>query len=130
MQEWAQWWLVITSPLGETKLAEQPPAMRADESRTWSSHASLTWTPYFCLICSRGGWLKVHMPSSARAVAETVERQERAARSSTARFMAVVIAAVAHRVKSPRRGPSCFVLNSSHAHSHRASRPARRPRGN
>ena len=41
-----QWWFVSTSPLGETKLAEQPWARRADESRTWSSQASSTLTPY------------------------------------------------------------------------------------
>ena len=39
MQPRTQWWLVITRPSGETKLAEQPPARRTEDSRTWSSHA-------------------------------------------------------------------------------------------
>ena len=34
-QSRTQWWLVITSPSGDTKLAEQPPAIRAEESRTF-----------------------------------------------------------------------------------------------
>ena len=35
----AQWWFVITRPSGETKLPEQPPARRTDDSRTRSSQA-------------------------------------------------------------------------------------------
>ena len=38
MQPRAQWWFVITRPSGDTKLAEQPPASRAEERRTLSSH--------------------------------------------------------------------------------------------
>ena len=78
MQEWAQWWLVSTRPSGETKLAEQPWASRADDSRTWSSHFWSTLTPYFCLTLSAGKLLNVHMPSSARAApGEPAMRRER-----------------------------------------------------
>src|SRR5687768_6659535 len=68
MQEWAQWWFVITSPSRDTKLAEQPCASRADESRRWSSHLSSTATPYFCWSLSLGKLLYVHIPSSAAVV--------------------------------------------------------------
>ncbi len=39
MQLRAQWWLVITRPWDDTSEAEQPPAMRTEAMRTWSSHA-------------------------------------------------------------------------------------------
>ncbi len=38
MHSCAQWWLVITRPVSDTKLAEQMPAMRADALRALSSH--------------------------------------------------------------------------------------------
>src|SRR5262245_54903098 len=93
MQEWAQWWLVITSPSAETKLAEQPWARRAEDRRTCSSQASSTLTPYFCLTLSLGKLLKVHIPSSARAGVES--------RTPSTRNAAVVF-----MVAPPRGGPA------------------------
>src|SRR4051812_32689553 len=79
MHSWAQWWLVITSPSAETKLPEQPPARRAEERRTWSSHAWSGAKPYFLLTACEGKLLKVHIPSSARAAepASTASRANR-----------------------------------------------------
>ena len=64
MHSCEQWWLVITRPLGDTKLPEQPPASRTDERRTWSSQAWSGLKPYFCATRSDGNWLSSHMPSS------------------------------------------------------------------
>src|SRR5258708_6796211 len=69
MQPWAQWWLVITSPSGETKLPEQPPASRTDESRASSSHCESGAKPYFWATFFEGKLSYVHIPSSARAAA-------------------------------------------------------------
>ena len=67
MHSCAQWWFVRTRPFSETKLAEQPPARRADESRAFSSQASLGRNPYFFSTLSLGNASYVHMPSSAAA---------------------------------------------------------------
>ena len=57
--------ITSTSPLGETRLAEQPSASRTEDNRTWSSHSLVGENPYFALSLSLGKLLKVHMPSSA-----------------------------------------------------------------
>src|SRR5437868_3007161 len=64
MHRAAQWWLVITSPFGDTKLPEQPPAMRTAESRTCSSHSSLGAKPCSLPRRSEGKSLSSHIPSS------------------------------------------------------------------
>ncbi len=43
----AQWWFVITSPLGETKEAEQLGIRRAPR-RAWANQAESGWKPYVC----------------------------------------------------------------------------------
>src|SRR5512141_2301360 len=78
MHPWTQWWFVSTSPCGETKLPEQPPARRTDASRTCSSHFASGANPYFALTLSLGKLSNVHIPSSAPAVPE-------ATRSATTR---------------------------------------------
>src|SRR5262245_13552219 len=67
MQACAQWWLVITRPESLTKLPEQPCARRTDDICTCLSQPSSGVNPYAALILSRGGLLKVHIPSSALA---------------------------------------------------------------
>src|SRR5262245_47113640 len=76
MHESAQWWLVITNPSADTKLAEHPCASRAEDSRRCSSHLSSTDTLYFCFSLSLGKLLYVHIPSSARTRAGAQPRLE------------------------------------------------------
>jgi hypothetical protein len=45
--------------------AEQPPAIRNDDARTWSSHDCEGENPYFVATVFEGKLSKVHMPSSA-----------------------------------------------------------------
>src|SRR5256885_2905659 len=59
----AQWWLVATSPSGETKLAEQPRS-RTAERITWCNHSSVTATPWAARRRALGKLSKVHIPSS------------------------------------------------------------------
>src|SRR5262245_15202107 len=82
MHEWAQWWLVITRPFSETKLPEQPPASRADERRTLSSHSCVGEKPYFSFTFVAGKSLYSHMPSSAKAASGRT-----ATRTARKRFM-------------------------------------------
>ena len=67
-QSSTQWWFVMTRPCGEMNDAEQPPAMRNDEARTWSSHACEGAKPYFVPTVFDGKLSNVHMPSSARNI--------------------------------------------------------------
>src|SRR3954471_17934598 len=78
MQLWAQWWLVITRPSGETKLPEQPPASRTELSCASESHCASGEKPYFCCTFFEGKLSYVHMPSSARAETASVRAQSRA----------------------------------------------------
>src|SRR5579859_2613808 len=64
MHRAAQWWLVNTSPLGDTRLPEQPPARRTAESRTCSSHSSVGAKPCSLPTPSDGKSLSSHIPSS------------------------------------------------------------------
>src|SRR5262249_20206464 len=77
MQRRAQWWLVITSPSGETKLPEHPCPSRTEESRTWSSHDWSGSNPYDFCTAALGKFSKVLIPSSAWAtvVASSSARQ-------------------------------------------------------
>src|SRR6267154_879741 len=67
MQLWAQWWLVITRPSGETNEPEQPPASRTEESCASVSHFASGLNPYFFATFALGKLSNVHMPSSACA---------------------------------------------------------------
>src|SRR5687768_17502740 len=60
-----QWWLVNTRPSGETNEPVQPVSSRTTAFWTRPSHSSVSCTPYFLAIVSRGTLLKVHIPSSA-----------------------------------------------------------------
>src|SRR5689334_7599837 len=64
MQRAAQWWFVMTSPFGDTKLPEHPPAMRTAERRTCSSHSALGAKPCSFARRSEGKSLSSHIPSS------------------------------------------------------------------
>src|SRR5882724_3880744 len=60
----AQWWLVMTKPVGDTTLPEQPSVRRTDESRTCSSHSLVGAKPYRCRRRSDGKSSTSHIPSS------------------------------------------------------------------
>src|SRR5271157_2598450 len=60
------WGLVKISPSADTK-DDEPFGARAEESRTWSSHAWSGANPYLAFTLSTGKWLNSHMPSSAKA---------------------------------------------------------------
>src|SRR5579862_2915893 len=66
-QSSTQWWLVSTSPPGDTNDAEQFDE-RSDARCTWSSQARLGLKPCACATFADGKLSKVHMPSSARAL--------------------------------------------------------------
>src|SRR5690349_1204801 len=74
MQEWAQWWLVITRPSGETKPPEHPPASRTEESCASLSHCASGENLYFCCTFFEGKLSYVHIPSSARAASAQTSR--------------------------------------------------------
>src|SRR5512142_2588265 len=77
MHWWAQWWFVITRPSGDTKLPEQPPASRAEESRAASSHSGEGRKSYAFATRSAGKASNVHMPSSAPARRGAAARRAR-----------------------------------------------------
>ncbi len=77
MQGWAQWWLVITSPWGDTMLAEQPWASRTEAARTFSNQLASGSKPYFAFTAATGKLSKVHMPSSAWASGDRSSKQPR-----------------------------------------------------
>src|SRR5579864_5759649 len=62
-----QWWLVTTSPSGDTTEAEQPVDSRTAACCTRSSQAWSMATPYVAFTAAAGKLSKVHRPSSARA---------------------------------------------------------------
>src|SRR5258707_611850 len=64
MQLWAQWWLVMTKPFGDTKLPEHPPASRTADNRTWSSQSVEGPTPSRFFRRSEGTSFGSHIPSS------------------------------------------------------------------
>src|SRR5262249_21094924 len=82
MHRRAQWWLVITSPSGETKLPEHPSARRTLDRRTWSSQAWSGENP--CVFWTRalGKVSKVHIPSSARTAGAERRTARRVSRRS------------------------------------------------
>src|SRR5712664_4073069 len=112
MQEWAQWWLVITSPSGETKLPEQPPASRTEESWASRSHCASGAKPYFCRTLAEGKLSRVHMPSSARAAN---------ARVTAARRTRCFIEVISER----GRAPLCALPTSGRQGSYGAATAAR-----
>ena len=67
----AQWWLVTTSPSGETKLAVQPPSDTTADSGGLVTSASWAGSPLKPTACSWaascGSCEGIHMPSSAWA---------------------------------------------------------------
>mmetsp|Transcript_6205 Transcript_6205/g.25083 ORF Transcript_6205/g.25083 Transcript_6205/m.25083 type:complete len:358 (+) Transcript_6205:2806-3879(+) len=63
----AQWWLVSTRPSGDTKEAEQPPAIRAEPRITRWNQAGSRSTPSSALSLASGGLSRVHMPSADQA---------------------------------------------------------------
>src|SRR5262245_33603928 len=66
------WWLVITSPSGETKLADPPAPKRTDDFCRCSSHPASGAKPWRDSRSLAGGALNSHMPSSARPRPERV----------------------------------------------------------
>src|SRR5262245_59774340 len=72
------WWLVITSPSGETKLADPPAPKRTEAFCRCSSHFASGAKPWRYSRSLVGGALNSHMPSSARA---RVAKAARAARA-------------------------------------------------
>src|SRR3954452_23690795 len=62
--------------------AEQPEESRTAALRTRSSHALSMFTPYLALTVAEGKLSKVHMPSSASAVAATADKAAAAARAA------------------------------------------------
>ena len=113
MQERAQWWLVITSPLSETMLPEQPPPRRTEERRTWSSHSLSGPNPYFCFTFPEGKLSKVHIPSSARAMPAHAARRPMAIR----RFM--MFSLLESRASLPSRPGSVKAAGVERPEAHR-----------
>src|SRR5262245_27776486 len=66
MAERPTWWLVMTSPSGETKLADPPAPKRTEDFCKCSSHFASGAKPWRVSRSLAGGALNSHMPSSAR----------------------------------------------------------------
>src|SRR5438046_10078167 len=66
-QEFTQWWFVSTRPAGDTKEAEQPPAIRTAACCAWSTHSRAGARPYLSFNCALGRLSGVHIPSTAIA---------------------------------------------------------------
>src|SRR5713226_4991799 len=103
MQLCAQWWLVITSPSGETNEPEQPPASRTEESCASESHFASGLKPCFFGTFALGKLSNVHIPSSARAASGSAAARQKAAN----RFMSAPGSAAAERQDSLRARGFC-----------------------
>jgi len=70
--------------LGEINDAEHPPAMRSDDSRTWSSQSGDGANPYLTPTVFDGKLSNVHMPSSACAASPKATNTRAAAAAKVA----------------------------------------------
>src|SRR5512138_3856641 len=73
------WWLVRTSPSGETNEPEAPPN-EIEDRRRWSMNSWVIAKPYCFWRTSLGGLLKSHMPSSDAAGRTRIAVRQKAMR--------------------------------------------------